>query len=233
MDSERFDGFETGPADANAAVIWLHGLGADCYDFSPIVPELGLHASARVRFVFPNAPIRPVTLNNGMRMRAWYDILSLDFDERAQDAEGIATSVELVRGLVARESARGVDARRIVLAGFSQGGAIAALAAVSHPERLAGLVALSTYPLAPEPGRGEPGRGEPRPYDPTLAAAGLPCFVAHGPADPIVPIAGGQLLATRLAEAGCEVTWRTYPVPHAVHPQEIEDTGAFLQRLLA
>ncbi len=227
MDTARFDGFETGPADATAAVIWLHGLGADCYDFSPIVPELGLHATARVRFVFPNAPIRPVTLNNGMRMRAWYDIRSLDFDERAQDSAGIAASVDLVRGLIARESSRGVDARRLVLAGFSQGGAIAALAAVSHPERLAGLVALSTYPLAPG------GPGKPGPYEPSPAAEGLPCFVAHGPADPVVPIAGGELLVTRLTEAGCDVVWRTYPVPHAVHPQEIEDTGAFLRRLLA
>ncbi len=224
MTPERFDGHEAGPADADASVVFLHGLGADCYDFAPIVDELApLLAPARVRFVFPNAPVRPVTLNNGFRMRAWYDIASLDFDERSQDEAAIEASVELAHALCAREEARGVPAGRVVLGGFSQGGAVALLAGVGAPRRLAGVVALSTYLLYP-------GRLAARVSE---AARGTPFFMAHGPADPIVPIAGGEFARDRLREAGFPVEWKTYPMPHAVHPAEIVDLGRFVAGALS
>jgi phospholipase/carboxylesterase len=223
MEQTRFDGHETGPGDANAAVIWLHGLGADCYDFAPIVPELGLSRGLSVRFVFPNAPIRPITLNGGMRMRGWYDITSLEFDERRQDDRGIAASVGTVRGLVDREVARGVDPRRIALCGFSQGGAIAVQAALTHAAPLAGVVALSTYLLYPASAASGAGG----------AGHGLPFFVAHGTADPIVPFRAGEFLRDRIAAAGYPVEWHTYPVPHAVHPDEIAHVGQFLGARLA
>jgi phospholipase/carboxylesterase len=224
MTVDRFDGHEAGPADADASVVFLHGLGADCYDFAPIVDELApLLRGARVRFVFPNAPVRPVTLNNGFRMRAWYDIAALDFDERSQDEAGIRESVALARALCAREEARGVPAGRIVVGGFSQGGAVAILAGVSAPRRLAGVIALSTYLLFPGRLLSEV----------SGAARGTPFFMAHGPADPIVPLAGGEHARDRLREAGFPVEWRTYPMPHAVHPDEIGDMGRFLAGVLA
>lgn len=220
---DRFDGHEAGPAEARSAVIWLHGLGADAYDFAPIVPELGLADDLAVRFVFPNAPRRPVTLNNGFVMRAWYDLRNLDMDARSHDEDGIAASLDLVRGLVRREAERGVPARRVVLAGFSQGGAIATLAGLTHAERLAGVVALSTYLLLPHKVDGLR----------TAANRDLPFFVAHGTTDPVVPAVAGQALRDRLAAAGQPVEWRTYPMPHAVHPQEIADVGHFLAAVLA
>ncbi len=214
----RFDGHETGPKDASAAVIWLHGLGADAYDFAPIAVELGLPRDLKIRFVFPNAPRRPVTLNGGAVMRAWYDIASLDAADRSFDEPGIEASRRLVAGLVEREEQRGVAAERIVLAGFSQGGAIALHAALRFPRPLAGVVALSAYLLIPDR------------LDAELSPAnrGLPIFMAHGPADPIVPLAGARQSRDRLQAAGLQVQWRTYPVPHAVHPDEIADVGRFL-----
>lgn len=220
--SEVLDGYETGPADARSAVIWLHGLGADGYDFAPIVPDLGLPASLGVRFVFPHAPRRPVSLNNGFVMRAWYDLRSLDMDERSHDRPGIDASVDVVRRLVTRERARGVPAARVVLAGFSQGGAIATLAGLTHPEPVAGVIALSTYLLFAD-------RIE---SDRTEASRSVPFFVGHGTGDPVVPLAAGRMLRDRLNALGQPVEWHTYPMPHAVHPQEIEQVGAFLARVL-
>jgi len=214
---------EIGPEDATASVIWLHGLGADGHDFEPIVPELGLPRDLGVRFVFPHAEPRAVTLNAGMVMRAWYDILSLDLEHRSHDERGIRRSAEQVRQLVDRERERGVRPERIVLAGFSQGGAIAIHTALRCAHRLAGLIALSCYLVLPDTIQREAS-------EPTR---GLPVFMGHGQFDPVVPVRAGEVARDRLVALAHPVTWRTYPVPHAVHPQEISDVGAFLVERLA
>lgn len=221
-EAARPDAVEVGPPDAAASVIWLHGLGADGWDFYPIVPELGLPAGLLVRFVFPHAPHRAVTLNGGMTMRAWYDIAALDLDARSHDAAGIRASEALVRGFVEREIARGVAPGRIVLAGFSQGGALAIHAALRAPWRLAGAIALSCYLLLPDELEGT--RSE--------AGAGLPFFMAHGTADPVVPYAAGELARDALRAAGYPVEWKSYPIPHGVSPQEIADVGGWLAQRL-
>ncbi|GAB4222170.1 MAG: carboxylesterase [Acidobacteriota bacterium] len=223
MADAPLDCVEVGPPDADAAVIWLHGLGADGWDFQPIVPELGLPPDLRVRFVFPHAPRRPVTINMGLVMRAWYDIAELSLDERGQDVAGIEDSARRISALVERERQRGITPARLVLAGFSQGGAMALHVGLRHPERLAGLVALSCYLLLPA--RTERERSE--------ASRGLPVFQAHGEHDDVVPLVAGEMTRDALVALGCEVTWRTYPVPHAVHPREIRDIGAFLAGRLA
>ena len=197
------------------SVIWLHGLGADGRDFEPIVPELSLPADLPLRFVFPHAPVRPVTINGGMAMRAWYDILSLDSQGRA-DAEGVHQSTVLLEALIEREIERGIEPDRIVVAGFSQGGAIAINAVLHSRRRLAGLMALSTY--IPLPGE--------------LAASGgnreLPVFMAHGSFDPMIQMQWGRSSADSLAAAGFTVEWHDYPMAHAVCPQEISDIRAWL-----
>ena len=206
---------ETGPG-AQAAVIWLHGLGADGHDFEPIVPELELPCA--VRFVFPHAPVRPVTINQGMRMRAWYDIYQ--FGGGPEDAAGIRASQALVEQLIAEERKRG--ATRIVLAGFSQGGAVVLHTALRHAEPLTGVLALSTYlPLA---GTVEAER--------SAASAGLPIFMAHCLYDDIIPIRRAEQSRRALEALGYAVEWHEYPMPHSVCPQEIEDISAFLQRTL-
>jgi phospholipase/carboxylesterase len=210
---------ETG-AKPDAAVIWLHGLGADGHDFEPIVPELRLPASLRIRFVFPHAPVRPVTLNMGMRMRAWYDIFQLGGG--AEDDAGIRASQQAVEGLIAGEKKKGVAAARIVLAGFSQGGAVALQTALRHQERLAGVLALSTYlPLAATL------KGEMRD-----ANRGVPIFMAHGSYDDIIPLARAEQSAHALEELGCKVQWQTYPMPHSVCAEEIGAIAAFLRAAL-
>ncbi len=210
--------------DANASVIWLHGLGADGHDFEPIVPALRLPPDARVRFVFPHAPPRPVTINGGMVMRAWYDIRSLGVEARDHDAEGIADSTGQVGALIEREGERGVEPGRIVLAGFSQGGAIALHAGLRHRARLAGVVALSAYLLFPGSLREESAPEN----------ADTPVFLAHGEFDDVVPLAAGLLARDALSASGRPVAWSTWPVPHAVHPEEITEVGRFLsERLVA
>jgi phospholipase/carboxylesterase len=205
---------ETGPRP-QAAIIWLHGLGADGHDFEPIVPELNL--GQPVRFVFPHAPIRPVTINQGMRMRAWYDILQ--FGGGPEDATGIRASQSLVEGLIKQQ---GLPSSRIVLAGFSQGGAIVLQSALRHPERLAGVLALSTYvPLAAT-----------LEAERAAASADLPIFMAHGVYDEIIPLARAEQSRRLLESLGYPVQWRTYPMPHSVCPQEIADSAAFLRRIL-
>jgi phospholipase/carboxylesterase len=206
---------------ADAAVLWLHGLGADGHDFEPLVPELRLAGSSPVRFVFPHAPLRPVTINGGQRMRAWYDISG--FDRRsAQDEAGIRESAEAIGALVSRERERGIAADRIVLAGFSQGGAMALHLGLRWPERLAGVMALSTYlPL------GETLAAEAHP-----ANAAVPVLMAHGSFDPVVPLALGEASRERLRGLGYDVDWRSYPMPHSVCAQEVEDVREFLQRAL-
>jgi len=222
-EAPRLESIEAGPPDATASVIWLHGLGADGWDFFPITTELGLPASLSVRFVFPHAPHRPVTLNGGAVMRAWYDIAALDMDQRSHDADGIRASDALVRGLVERERARGVAPERVVLAGFSQGGAMAIYSALHAPWRLAGAIALSAYLLLPD----EPVGGRPE------GRAGLPFFLAHGTEDPVVPYPAGVIARDALRAAGHAVEWKSYPIPHGVSPQEIADVGDWLARALA
>jgi phospholipase/carboxylesterase len=210
---------ETG-SKPKAAVIWLHGLGADGHDFEPIVPEFGLPASKPVRFIFPNAPQRPVTINMGMRMRAWYDILQLGGGP--EDETGIRESQAQIGSLIEREKTRGIPARRIVLAGFSQGGAIALQTALRYPERLAGVMALSTYlPLVTK-----------------LAAerhainGDIPILMAHGSYDPMIPMPRAQQSRDALQALGYAVEWHEYPMPHSVCPEEIADIAAFLLRIL-
>jgi len=211
----------TGP-EPTAAVIWLHGLGADGHDFEPLVPELGWPGAPPIRFVFPHAPVRPVTVNGGMPMRAWYDIVSLG-SGRDGDVGGIEQSVSQATALVRREMDRGIDSRRILVAGFSQGGAIALQVALRFGEPLAGLVALSTYLLfADRPGR-----------DAQDQNRGLPMFFGHGTQDPMVPCALGQAAAQSMQQMGYEVEWHTYPMPHAVCAEEVADLSAWLRRRLA
>jgi len=209
-------------ANPTHSVIWLHGLGADGHDFAPIVPELVDPAWPALRFVFPHAPVRPVTINNGMSMRAWYDVAGFDAHAR-QDEAGIRASVAEVETLIAREHARGVPSERIFLAGFSQGGAIALAAGLCHAERLAGIVALSTYlPIAA-----------------TLAAersaanAATPIFQAHGTVDPVVALPRGSASRDTLQALGYRVDWHTYPMAHAVCAEEIGDLRRWLGQRLA
>jgi len=211
---------QTGP-NPTAAVIWLHGLGADGHDFEPVVPQLLWPGGPDIRFVFPHAPVRPVTINNGMAMRAWYDIVSLT-SERDHDQAGIAESVNQSAALIRRERDRGIEADRIVLAGFSQGGAIAIQLAIRYPEKLAGLIALSTYMLLDH--RLENDRQE--------ANAKLPVFAGHGTSDPMVPCHLGEMSAERLRSMGHPVEWHSYPMQHAVCPQEIADISAWLRNCL-
>ncbi len=207
---------------ARFSVVWLHGLGADGHDFEPIVPYLGLPRGLGVRFVFPHAPSRPVTINMGLIMPAWYDILGGDL-RRDQDAEGIGRSADRISALLTRENERGVPSGRIVLAGFSQGGAIALHVGLRHPERLAGIMALSTYLVCEEDV--EARRSE--------ANAGNAVFAAHGEFDPMVPPARGEAARDRLKALGYAVTWRTYPMGHEVCPEEISDIGGWLAERFA
>ena len=198
-----------------AAVIWLHGLGADGHDFEPVVPELGL--AAPLRFVFPHAPVRPVTINQGMRMRAWYDIFQ--FGGGPEDEAGLRASQKLVESLIKEQP---VAADRIVLAGFSQGGAIALQTALRYPQRLAGVLALSCYlPLntALQAERSEANRG-------------TPIFMAHGEYDEIIPLRRAEQSKDILVKLGYELEWHTYPMPHSVSPREIADLSDFLVRIL-
>lgn len=197
------------------SVIWLHGLGADGHDFEPIVPELRLPADLPLRFVFPHAPIRPVTINGGMAMRAWYDIVSLDAEGRA-DAEGIHASTTILEELIAREKERGMATDKIVIAGFSMGGAVAINTALHTRDKLAGLMALSTY--LPLPGE----------VDGSTGNRDLPVFMAHGSFDPMLPMQWGQASAARLEELGFTVEWHEYPMAHAVCPEEIRDIREWL-----
>ncbi len=218
---ERLSCVEVDPrGPVRASVIWLHGLGADGHDFEPIVPYLGVD-DLGVRFVFPHAPRRPVTINMGLIMRAWYDIRGLDLN-REQDERGIQDSAQKIADLLEREHARGVPYERIVLAGFSQGGAMALHVGLRYAERLAGIVALSCYLLFPE--RLEQERSE--------ANLGLPVFQGHGSLDPMVPVEYGMQARDTLVQLGYPVEWHEYPMGHEVHPQEIADIGTFLRTCL-
>ena len=205
-----------------ATVILLHGLGADGYDFVPVVRELETHGAPAARYVFPHAPTMPVTINGGYVMRAWYDILGADLVRR-EDERGIRASQALVEALIEREVERGVARSRIVLAGFSQGGAITLHTGLRQPQPLAGLIALSCYlPLA-----------DSFPSEASAASKGVPLFLAHGTQDPVVPLARGTASRDMLQAAGYAVEWHDYPMPHSVSAEEIRDIAAFMQRVLA
>jgi len=210
-------------ASPRAAVIVLHGLGADGTDFVPVAHELELAAVGPVRFVFPHAPTRPVTINGGYVMRAWYDILGLDARELREDERGLRESQRLVEALIAREKSRGIPAARIVLAGFSQGCAMALMTGLRHGERLAGLVGLSGYlPLA--------AKTDAERHD---ANRDAPIFLAHGTADPVIPIARARQSRDALVAMGHAVEWHEYPMPHSVSAAEIADLNRWLLRVLA
>ncbi|TBR35925.1 MULTISPECIES: alpha/beta hydrolase [Dyella] len=207
---------ETGPHPTHS-VIWLHGLGADGHDFGPIVPELVAPPWPALRFVFPHAPVRPVTLNGGMPMRAWFDISGVDLVSRPDEA-GMRASIAAVEALIARENERGVPDERILLAGFSQGGAIVLSGGLRHPRKLAGIVALSTY----------------LPMQDSFAAerhaanADTPIFWGHGTADPIVPLTRGVQARDVLQSFGYRVDWHTYPMPHSVSGEEVGDLRTWM-----
>lgn len=206
----------------DSAVIWLHGLGADGHDFAPIVPELGLPPDASIRFVFPHAPMLPVTINGGYVMPAWYDVKSLDLSQD-EDAAGIRSSQQGLETLIRRECERGIASSRIVLAGFSQGGAIALHTGLRYGAPLAGVLALSTYlPLA---------RTLAAESTPTNSA--LPVFMAHGAADNVIPIEHGVASRDLLRQQGYAVEWHEYPMSHSVCAAEIADIGTWLTRILA
>jgi phospholipase/carboxylesterase len=209
-------------ANPTHAVIWMHGLGADGHDFEPVVDELDLDRLPPTRFVFPHAPERPVTINGGYVMRAWYDILTMDFSGRREDAAGVIESAAQIEALIARENARGIPDSRIVLAGFSQGGAIALHTGLRHRARLAGILALSTYlPLAD-----------------TLAAEAseanrsVPVFMAHGEADPVIPQAFSRQSADFLLAAGYPLAWRSYRMEHSLCMEELRDIELWLAGVL-
>ncbi len=200
------------------AVIWLHGLGADGSDFVPVVHELGMNKDYGTHFVFPHAPYRAVTCNGGYEMRAWYDIISLEPHSRRIDEAGLVESRAAVRALIQRENERGIPSRNIFLAGFSQGGAVAYLTALTHAERLGGLVALSTYIPSPSLQLDEA----------TPANRDLPILAAHGSHDDVVSPALGKAARDLLREAGYAMAWQEYPMPHSVCIEEIELIGDWL-----
>ena len=209
---------ETAP-NPRASIIWMHGLGADGNDFAPLADEIELPIG--VRYIFPHAPMMPVSINGGYVMRAWYDIS--DAAIRREDEAGVRASQQLVEELLAREKSRGMAASRILLAGFSQGGAIALQTGLRHGERLAGLMALSTYvPLA-----------DTLATEANPANRGVPIFMAHGSADPMIPYARATASRDLLQQQGHAPEWHEYRMPHSVCPQEIADIGVWLRRVLA
>ncbi|MEJ0087788.1 MAG: alpha/beta fold hydrolase [Pseudomonadota bacterium] len=207
---------ETGP-NPTAAIIWMHGLGADGHDFEPLVPELLDQGLPALRFIFPHAPVRPVTINNGYQMRAWYDIIGID-RRSAEDFSGIQASADAITALIRAENARGIPSSRILLAGFSQGGAMALHLATRFPKKLAGVIALSCYlPLAKE-------------FASERSAANLatPIFMAHGSQDPVVPFSLGDESRRVLEGTGYRVEWHVYPMPHALCAEEVADLKGWL-----
>ncbi|MCM2297311.1 dienelactone hydrolase family protein [Rhodoferax sp.] len=212
---------DTAP-NPDAAVIWLHGLGADGNDFAGLVPELDLTGCPGIRFIFPHAPEIPVTINGGYVMPAWYDLLGTDMISR-QDAAGIGASEKAITALIEREIARGISAKRIVLAGFSQGCAMALHTGLRFPQALAGIMALSGYlPLA-----------ERFAAERAAANAHTPIFMAHGNQDPVVLPARGEASRDQLSSLGYPVQWHSYPMPHSLHPREVVDISIFLRQVLA
>jgi len=211
-----------GPEDARYSIIWLHGLGASGHDFEPIVPELQFKHKNQTRFIFPHAPLRAVTINNGYVMPAWYDIRAIALGA-PDDEAGIRQSASQVSDLIALEKQRGIDSQRIVLAGFSQGGAVVLHTGLRYPQRLAGIMALSTYlPLA----NMLAAEADPANRD-------IPLYMAHGDYDPVVPLELAEHSRDKLFALNYQVNWHSYPMEHSVIPQEIEDISRWLGEVLA
>ena len=208
-------------ANPKGTVIWMHGLGADCWDFVSIVKELGLPATLPLRFIFPQALSRPISINNGQVMPGWYDITMADLQDgpaRKADETGVRESQRFIHELIEREVTRGIAYDKIVIAGFSQGGAIALQAGLRHPQSLAGVLALSTYLVL----------GDSLATERTMANADIPILMAHGTQDPVVPLALARTSRSKLEANGYKIEWREYPMPHSVCMEEIEDIGAWL-----
>jgi phospholipase/carboxylesterase len=217
--NDLLDYVEINPrTEPEAVIIWLHGLGADGHDFEPIVPELGMEESVPIRFIFPHAPIRPVTINGGMRMRAWFDIADIRLN-RDVDFSGFFDSVRAVENLVEAELARGIDSVSLILAGFSQGGAVALHVGLRYPKRLAGIIGLSTY-LPTLESTAEESAAENR---------NTPIFLAHGSADPIVPIRLGLRVKSVLLGLNYPLQWRQYDMEHSVCTEEIRHISQWLK----
>lgn len=208
----------TGP-NPEHAVIWMHGLGADGHDFEPIVPHLGIPAATPVRFVFPHALRRPITVNNGAVMRAWYDIIELGSTSKGQDESGIRHSASKIMALIDHQISLGIPASNIVLAGFSQGGAMALHVGLRYPQTLAGIMSLSAYLLFSEKLQ----------HECASANAKTPVFIGHGTQDPMVPFFLGEAARAELEKGDWPVQWHSYPMPHSVSQPEIEDIGRWLQ----
>ncbi len=222
MATELLSCVELGPDDAEYSIIWLHGLGANGHDFEPIVPQLNLPAGKKIRFVFPHAPAQPVTINGGIVMPAWYDIVAPQLDH-LEDADGIRRSQQCIEALIQRENARGVVSEKIILAGFSQGGAIALYTGLRYPQRLAGILALSTYlPLV-----------QTVQQEASVPNLDLPIFMAHGSHDPIVPLRLGDDSRHYLQQLGYHPEWKTYFMEHSVCPDEIYDISQWLFKVLS
>ncbi len=207
---------------ASASVIWLHGLGADGHDFEPVVPMLDLPEALAVRFVFPHAPVRPVTINMGTRMRAWYDIAAPQVDRRV-DTESLIESADRLTDLIEAEKKRGLSADRILLAGFSQGGAVALHAGLRYADALGGIAALSTYMPTADTLEAEAAEANRR----------IPIFMAHGAMDPMIPIENGRRARQELTRMGYRVEWHEYPMMHEVCIEEIQELGKWMQEVLA
>jgi phospholipase/carboxylesterase len=222
MEKDLLEYVEVNPrSKPSATVIWLHGLGADGHDFEPIVPELDLPESIPIRYVFPHAPHRPVTINGGMVMRAWFDVLAVQPDHKI-DIKSFMESSSYLQKLIEKELLSGMPAKRIILAGFSQGGAIALHTGLRYEKQLAGILALSTYLPTLDQLTGQQARANSR----------IPIMMAHGTMDPMIPIAYGRSTYNGLSDLGYRIQWREYPMGHAVNPAEIRDISAwFLKNL--
>ena len=221
MNKQLLPAVRVGPAQARYSIIWLHGLGADGHDFEPIVPDLNFRYKDQARFVFPHAPSQPVTLNNGYVMPAWYDLVGISADA-PEDEAGIRRTELLIKDLIAHEQQQGVTSEHIILAGFSQGGAIALHTGLRYPQKLAGILALSTYlPLRDKLAQ-----------EAIAANKHTPIFMAHGSYDQVVPIALAELSREQLIKLDYQVEWRTYPMEHGVLPDEIDDISRWFDQLL-
>ena len=208
-------------AKHESSVIWLHGLGADGHDFEPILPELGLPKDHGIKFVFPNAPVRPVTINGGLAMRAWYDVRAVDLT-REEDEGAIRESGKLLQDYIYKEMENGISSERILIAGFSQGGAITLFGGMGFPHKLAGILALSCYLPLPE---------QVIPAE-RSAQGDIPIMMMHGTFDPVIPVSQGQRSMDLIRRSGYSVSWQEYPMQHSVCPQQIMDIGVWLRKVL-
>jgi len=222
MTQELLPHIKIGPDDADHSVIWLHGLGADGYDFEPIIPELGLSSDYKIRFILPHAPSQAVTINGGVEMPAWYDILDAARIDAHQDSDGIHRAADYIKAFIQSEIDQGVPPEKIFLAGFSQGGVVALQTGLRYPKKLAGILALSTYlPLH-----------ETLSSEIHAANKNIPIMMTHGLLDPVIPIAIGKHSCELLEKEGLKVQWHEYQMEHAVIPEEIDDISRWFKSIL-